>query len=244
MRWHYRLGHLPFSRLKQLAINGKIPKKLAKVAPPKCAGCLFGTMTKRPWRSKETKASHEVFVTTKPGECVVIIQMTSTKPGFYAQLKGKLTKKRYRCAIIFVDHFSRLRYMHPQVDDLSIKIIAAKRAFKSFTAEHGIRILHYHWDNGRFADNAFKQVCHDARQQLTFCGVSAHFQNGIAEGSIRDLFESTRKQLLHARTRWPAAVHFGPTHCAMPGSSTIAFRCWRTAHQGSSISAQFMLVLT
>ncbi len=46
MRWHYRLGHLPFSRLKQLAINGKIPKKLAKVAPPKCAGCLFGAMTK------------------------------------------------------------------------------------------------------------------------------------------------------------------------------------------------------
>jgi hypothetical protein len=48
MRWHYRLGHLPFSRLKQLAINGKIPKKLAKAAPPKCAGCLFGAMTKIP----------------------------------------------------------------------------------------------------------------------------------------------------------------------------------------------------
>ena len=26
MQWHYCLGHLPFSRLKQLAINGKIPK--------------------------------------------------------------------------------------------------------------------------------------------------------------------------------------------------------------------------
>jgi hypothetical protein len=34
MRWHYRLGHLPFLRLKQLSINGKIPKKLAKVTPP------------------------------------------------------------------------------------------------------------------------------------------------------------------------------------------------------------------
>jgi hypothetical protein len=67
MRWHYRLGHLPFSRLKQLAINGEIPKKLAKVAPPKCAGCLFDAMTKIPWRGKETKAFHEVFVATKPG---------------------------------------------------------------------------------------------------------------------------------------------------------------------------------
>ncbi len=31
MRWHYRLGYLTFPNLKQLALNGKIPKKLAKV---------------------------------------------------------------------------------------------------------------------------------------------------------------------------------------------------------------------
>jgi hypothetical protein len=43
MQWHYRLGHLTFPKLKQFALNGKIPKKLTKVLPPKCAGCLFGT---------------------------------------------------------------------------------------------------------------------------------------------------------------------------------------------------------
>jgi hypothetical protein len=100
MQWHYRLGHLTFPKLKQLALNGKIPKKLAKVLPPKCAGCLFGAMTKLPWRGKETKANHEVFVATKPGECVLVDQMTSTEVGFYAQLKGKLTKKRYKCTIV------------------------------------------------------------------------------------------------------------------------------------------------
>jgi hypothetical protein len=205
MQWHYCLGHLPFSRLRQLAINGNIPKKLAKVTPPKCAGCLFGAMTKLPWRCKETKASHKVFVATKPGECVSVDQMTSTKPGFYAQLRGKLTTKRYRCATIFVDHFSRLRYVHPQVNDTSIETVAAKCTFESFAAEHGVRILHYH---GGFANNAFKQTCDDAHQQLTFCGVNAHFQNGIAKRSICDLSESARKQLLHARACWPAAVHF------------------------------------
>jgi hypothetical protein len=50
MRWHYRLGHLPFAKLKMLAKNGEIPRRLAKVPPPKCAGCLFGAMTKVPWR--------------------------------------------------------------------------------------------------------------------------------------------------------------------------------------------------
>ena len=93
MHWHYRLGHLPFAKLKQLALNGEIPKKLAKAKPPKCTGCLFGAMTKIPWRSRETKASHEVFVATKPGQCISFDQMTSTEIGFYAQMKAKLTKK-------------------------------------------------------------------------------------------------------------------------------------------------------
>jgi hypothetical protein len=71
-----------------------------------------------------------------------------------------------------------------------------------------VKIQHYHCIDGRFFDNAFKQACHDARQQLTFCGVNAHFQNGIAKRSIRDLSKSARKQLLHAGACWPQAVHF------------------------------------
>ncbi len=50
MRWHYCLGHLSFTKLKQLALNGEIPRRLAKVKPLACAGCLFGAMTKVPWR--------------------------------------------------------------------------------------------------------------------------------------------------------------------------------------------------
>ncbi len=48
MQWHYRLDYLTFPKLKQLALNFEIPKKLAKVLPPKCAGYLFGAMTKLP----------------------------------------------------------------------------------------------------------------------------------------------------------------------------------------------------
>jgi hypothetical protein len=94
VRWHYHLGHLPFSKLKQLALNGEIPKKLAKARPPTCAGCLFGAMTKIPWCGRKTKASHEVFVATKPGQCISVDQMTSTEVWFHVQMKGKLTKKQ------------------------------------------------------------------------------------------------------------------------------------------------------
>jgi hypothetical protein len=154
MRWHYRLGHLTFPKLKQLAFNGKIPKKLDKVLPPKCAGCLFGAMTKLPWQGKETKANHEVFIATKPGECILVDQITSMEVGIFAQLKGKLTKKCYKCATVFVDHYSHL------CDDKSDKTLTAKLAFEQYAAEHGVKILHYHCDNGRFHDNAFQQTCH------------------------------------------------------------------------------------
>ncbi len=116
MCWHYRLGHLPFPLLKAMALNGEIPRKLAKVVPPKCAGCLFGAMTRLPWRGKESKSDHQVFVATKPGECISVDQMESLQVGFFAQLKGKVTKKRYTGATIFVDHFSRLRFIHLMLD--------------------------------------------------------------------------------------------------------------------------------
>jgi hypothetical protein len=49
-------------------------------------------------------------------------------------------------------------------------------------------------------------ACEQSNQRLTFCGVNAHFQNGIAETAIQDLSKSARNQLLHTRQRWPQVV--------------------------------------
>jgi hypothetical protein len=112
MRWHHCLGHLSFFKLKKLAIIGKIPKQLAKVKPPVCAGCLFGAMTKVPWWGKEGESDHKLFLATKPGQIVSVNQMISMQVGFIAQLKGGLTKKQYTAAMVFTDHYSRLQYIH------------------------------------------------------------------------------------------------------------------------------------
>ncbi len=88
MRWHYRLGHASFAKLRQLTLTGKIPKKLATTRPLKCTGCLFGAMTKVPWQGKEQRSQHSVFTATKPGECVSVNHLQSTEPGFYGQAKG------------------------------------------------------------------------------------------------------------------------------------------------------------
>jgi hypothetical protein len=110
--------------------------------------------------------------------------LQSTQAGFVAQLKGKLTTKRYNSATVFVDHFSRLRYVHVMYDMSSKSTIDAKIAFERFAGDHGVKIQHYHADNGRFADNAFKNHCEANSQSISYCGVNAHFQNGIAERAI------------------------------------------------------------
>jgi hypothetical protein len=127
--------------------------------------------------------------------------------GFIAQLKGTLTKKRYTAATVFVDHYSRLKYVHLMTKLTSKETTDTKQAFEHLAKQHDVRILHYHCNSGQFADNAFKNSCSVKGQPLTFFGVNAHFQNGIAEKAIRDLRESAWKQLLHARQCWSAAIH-------------------------------------
>ncbi|KAL7478813.1 hypothetical protein ACHAW6_008183 [Cyclotella cf. meneghiniana] len=133
--------------------------------------------------------------------------MESTQAGFVVQLKGRLTTKRYKAATIFVDHFSRLRYIHIMTSLTSSETIKAKQAFERFAVDHGVRIKHYHADNGRFADNAFQQHCNEQQQTITYCSMNAHFQNGVAKRAIRDITEAAQTMLLHAKARWPSAVH-------------------------------------
>jgi hypothetical protein len=67
-----------------------------------------------------------VFAATKAGQCVSVDQMISMQVGFIAQLKGTLTKKRYTAATIFVDHYSRLKYIHPMTKLTSEETMEAK----------------------------------------------------------------------------------------------------------------------
>ena len=75
-----------------------------------------------------------------------------------------------------------------------------------------MHIFHYHADNGRFANKGFIDNCQLNNQHLTYCGVNAHFQNGIAKKRIWDLQEATRTSLLFALHKWPRmlSIHLWP----------------------------------
>ena len=114
LRWHYRLGHISFNRLKKLAKRGDIPRKLLDVKTPLCAACQYGKMTRKPWQSKTPNKQQKTWVATAPGQCVSVDQLESTTLGFIAKLKGKLTTQWYQYGTVFVDHSSRMTYIYLQ----------------------------------------------------------------------------------------------------------------------------------
>lgn len=208
LRWHARLSHIPMSRIQQMAKEGALPARLARCRVPMCQSCIYGKMTRRPWRTKPgSQEKAKLKVITAPGQCVSVDQLESTAPGLIAQMKGMLTRQRYRAATVFVDHFSGLSYVHLQKSTNAVETLAAKHAFELYAKTHGNSILHYHADNGRFAENLWKQDVLAQGQKLTFCGVSAHHQNGVAEKRIRDLQDMARTSLIHANRRWRTAIN-------------------------------------
>jgi len=186
LSWHIKLGHAPFNLIRWAAMLGLLSKKLQKCQNTVCPACLYGKQKCRPWQTKATPDT-KIKKTTFPGQCVSVDQLISRTPGLVAQTTGCLTTAHYQVATIFVDHYSDLDYVHVQESTSVDKTIEAKRAFERFAHHRGVTIRHYHADNSIFASNGFWQEVESCGQSISFCGVRAHHQNGVAERRIQDL---------------------------------------------------------
>ena len=86
LRWHHRLGHVSFTRMRILMMLGILPKKLLTVKTPMCASCKEKKMTKKPVRVKGSKKRNKLKEVFSPGECVSVDQLESRTPGFIGVL--------------------------------------------------------------------------------------------------------------------------------------------------------------
>jgi hypothetical protein len=77
--------------------------------------------------------------------------------------------------MIFIDHYSKLKYILLTTRLTSEETMEAKHLFEHFAKRYGICILHYHCNNGCFANNSFKSSYNAKGQHLTFCGINANF---------------------------------------------------------------------
>ena len=205
MKLHQRLNHISFEKIRELARQGALPKAYAKCDIPVCTSCMYSKMTRRPWRNKRR---HDRAPATTPavGEVVSVDQMVSSTQGFIAQMTGILTTSRYKYATVYVDQGSRLGYVYLQKTASAEETIRGKIAFELYARSHGITIKGYHADNGIFRANKWVEHCLSQHQRLSFAGVNAHHQNGIAERRIRELQELARTMMIHAARRWPKCI--------------------------------------
>ena len=113
--------------------------------------------------------------------CVSIDQQESRTSGYIDVHRGFMTKQRYTCATVFVDHYSDLKFTYLQ------KTLSVQDTFAAFSRRNGLKMHHYHLDNTRFADKDFIDDIAQLQYTISFCGSNTHSQNGKAEKRIRDL---------------------------------------------------------
>ena len=156
---HTKYGHIPFARLREMAKQRIIPNHHQHTKTPACAACMFGRATRKQWRFKTPKNKNSTKPVTAPGQLISIDILYSPTPGFIAQLTGILTKKRYKYAAIFVDHFSGYGYVHLQQSADVETTLQSKHAFELLAKQNGIAIQAYHADNGVFRANKWVNDC-------------------------------------------------------------------------------------
>ena len=83
-------------------------------------------MVKLPTRTKGRASVRNIHPATRPGQYVSVDQMECSTPGFIAQLKGRLTRKRYRVTTVYVDHMSDLTFTFNQESTASAETLASK----------------------------------------------------------------------------------------------------------------------
>ena len=87
------------------------------------------------------------------------------------------------------------------------KTAQCKLAFERYADSHNIKISHYHYDNGLFDIQVFKESIKKKYQTILFCGVNARHQNINPNNRIKDMTMNVRTALLHTAHRWPKTIH-------------------------------------
>ena len=167
---------------------------------------MFGQAHHKPWWTKIQGGEIHQEHHNKPGDGTSVNQLVLAQPGFIAQTSGSLTRDRIWGYTIMVDHVADIVFRYPMENFTTEQTIQAKIAYEAYLNSYGHTVKGYRADNGRFADAAFRAAVSKANQEISFCGVGAHHQNGIVKNKIKTLSLACRTLLLHAKRHWPEAI--------------------------------------
>lgn len=107
---------------------------------------------------------------------------------------------------IYVDHASEWMFHHPQKSLWAGNTIHGKQLFEQNAADFDIFIKKIHIDYGVFCSNECMANIIVNKQKVSFSGVEAHHQNGVAQQAIHTVCEIVHANMLHALFCWPGGT--------------------------------------
>ena len=142
LNWHYRLSHLHFAKIQDLAQHGILPKHISSCPHPICRSCQLGKAHLRssPNINDVRHIDHDDL---QPGDKVSVDQIESSTPGLVAISRGKPTNATYHAASVYVDHASRYTFVKMHYSTGGTKAVEGKRCFEQLALSHGIKIKSY-----------------------------------------------------------------------------------------------------
>ena len=218
--WHYRLCHIGFGRIQELMYPSKkdhidspfpppIPSKLQRtrtVQPPLCPACQLSKQTRRTTEAYTRRGRHPKRIRKElnPGDMISLDNYDSPVLGRLGHTRGKEADcDKVKCGSMFVDHCTGFMFTHHQSSLRTEDALHGKHLFEQFAKGFGVTIKTYHADNHPFGSAAFREDIAAQGQQLTFSGVGAHHQNGVAERAQQTVFRMARAMMLHLLIHWP-----------------------------------------
>jgi len=223
--WHSRLGHAGFRwiqdlmRVQKPQVVGEIsdppliPTKISGTANcsiPLCPACQFAKAHRRTPDSQKTTnvREHDMAIRKNdlnPGDCVSIDQYICKVPGRprYGYGKGKAETK-YNGGTIFVDHASGYVAVHHQISLGTGETLQKKHLFERHAEANGAKVKGYRADNHPFESAGFLQDLETQNQTITYSGMGAHHQNGVAERALQTVTRWALAMMMHQLVHWPA----------------------------------------
>ena len=216
--WHGILGHHDIADTQRLMVGkgmNDVPLLLPKHAGvstcniPLCRSCLRGKGRRTSLESSIGSPTVEHADVIKeghllPGDCISTDQYECRVKGRLPNTRGKEDPQKMYCGgTVFVDHASGVIKIHHQVSLGESDTVRSKELHELWAAEHGVSVKSYRGDNGVYKSQLFKEDLEQRHQKMSYSGVGAHGQNGVAERAIQTVVTSARTMMLHQALLWP-----------------------------------------